>query len=300
ATEGLNLKPPSYSKCIFTEGGVKCGERALPVTRHCRKHILEDPNQVLFRACSKMGGDIECTTPVEAIFDDATCRLHLDVPPLRSYSQIRKDSESDYDESLEQGPSVSSHPSVTEPSTSEIQQIKTEISENVDESSNDLLNNVVTKIEVKEETETQDSLESSNLMPDSTEIEMGLVDTEQVVQNSFTCDTKNCSNDAEADDCINFSGIMDVSDIPNTTEAEKIMSNDNLTTSLEISVQNPAAPSEASAMEVCQESFTDDTEVSILEKTIEENIPSKDMECEVNSTSEINDEIKMITDSQEE
>lgn len=36
-----------------------------------------------------MGGDIECTTPVEAIFDDATCRLHLDVPPVRSYSQIR-------------------------------------------------------------------------------------------------------------------------------------------------------------------------------------------------------------------
>lgn len=67
-----------------------------------------------------MCGDIECTTPVEAIFPDATCRLHMDIPPIRSYNQARvsivikfqkvqvcmllylqKDSESDYDESLE-------------------------------------------------------------------------------------------------------------------------------------------------------------------------------------------------------
>lgn len=34
-------KPPTFSKCAFSEGGVKCGERAMPVARHCRKHILE-------------------------------------------------------------------------------------------------------------------------------------------------------------------------------------------------------------------------------------------------------------------
>ncbi|KAF5300877.1 hypothetical protein FQR65_LT09039 [Abscondita terminalis] len=100
-TEGMAPKSHTYTKCIYTEGGVKCGERALPVTRHCRKHILEDTNQVLFRACSKIQGNMECTTPVEAIFDDTTCRLHMDIPEIRSYSNIRKDSESDYDESLD-------------------------------------------------------------------------------------------------------------------------------------------------------------------------------------------------------
>lgn len=34
-------KPHTFTKCAFSEGGVKCCERALPVARHCRKHILE-------------------------------------------------------------------------------------------------------------------------------------------------------------------------------------------------------------------------------------------------------------------
>lgn len=34
-------KPPNISKCVFTEGGVKCGERTLPSAKHCRKHILK-------------------------------------------------------------------------------------------------------------------------------------------------------------------------------------------------------------------------------------------------------------------
>ncbi|KAK9679791.1 putative DNA-binding domain [Popillia japonica] len=97
-TEGVAHKPHTYVKCAFVEGGVKCGERALPVARHCRKHILEDPNQVLFRQCGKVRADIECKTPVEAIFDDLTCRLHMDIPPIRSYNHVRKDSESDYDD----------------------------------------------------------------------------------------------------------------------------------------------------------------------------------------------------------
>nr|CAH7762241.1 unnamed protein product [Callosobruchus chinensis] len=99
--DGTITKQQSIAKCLFTEGGVKCGEKPLPLTRHCRKHILEDSNQVLFKVCGKVNGDIECTTPVAAIFEDSTCALHKDVPPLRSYSQIRKDSESDMDESGE-------------------------------------------------------------------------------------------------------------------------------------------------------------------------------------------------------
>jgi len=125
-TEGVAPKPHTFSKCIFTEGGVKCGERALPVTRHCRKHILEDPNQVPFRACSKVSGDMECTTPVEAIFDDATCRLHMDVPVIRSYSQIRKDSESDYDDSLEANLTLSNQTALVQMATPQNQNVKME------------------------------------------------------------------------------------------------------------------------------------------------------------------------------
>ncbi|RZC42961.1 KAT8 regulatory NSL complex subunit 2 [Asbolus verrucosus] len=109
-TDGIFSKPPSYSKCLFTEGGVKCGERTLPLARHCRKHILEvriflclhyDQNQVLFRPCGKKKADIECRTPVEAIFEDTCCNLHMDIPPIKSYAQLRKNSESDFDDSFE-------------------------------------------------------------------------------------------------------------------------------------------------------------------------------------------------------
>jgi KAT8 regulatory NSL complex subunit 2 len=41
ATEGVNIRPAHTTKCIFTEGGVKCGERTLPVAKYCLKHILE-------------------------------------------------------------------------------------------------------------------------------------------------------------------------------------------------------------------------------------------------------------------
>lgn len=41
ATVGPTQKIPSISKCIFTEGGVKCGEKTLPAAKHCRKHILK-------------------------------------------------------------------------------------------------------------------------------------------------------------------------------------------------------------------------------------------------------------------
>lgn len=48
-----------------------------------------------------MNGDIECTTPIVAIFDDSACKLHMDIPPLKSYNQVRKDSESDMDDTGE-------------------------------------------------------------------------------------------------------------------------------------------------------------------------------------------------------
>ncbi|XP_037908204.1 KAT8 regulatory NSL complex subunit 2 isoform X2 [Hermetia illucens] len=87
ATEGLSYKPPSYQKCIFSEGGVKCGDRAIPSCKYCKKHILEDKKQVLFRACGVEKSGIVCQEPVPNIFEDATCVLHLDLPPAKAYTQ---------------------------------------------------------------------------------------------------------------------------------------------------------------------------------------------------------------------
>ncbi|XP_020286142.1 KAT8 regulatory NSL complex subunit 2 isoform X2 [Pseudomyrmex gracilis] len=73
-------KPPNVSKCVFTEGGVKCGERTLPSAKHCRKHILKDQHQVLFKACGAIRADIECHEPVPVIFD-TNCVFHMNLPP---------------------------------------------------------------------------------------------------------------------------------------------------------------------------------------------------------------------------
>ncbi|XP_046621634.1 KAT8 regulatory NSL complex subunit 2 isoform X3 [Neodiprion virginianus] len=80
ATEGPAQKPPNVTKCIFTEGGVKCGERTLPAARHCRKHILKDQHQVLFKACGAVRADIECHEPVPVVFD-SSCVFHMNLPP---------------------------------------------------------------------------------------------------------------------------------------------------------------------------------------------------------------------------
>ncbi|XP_016985582.1 KAT8 regulatory NSL complex subunit 2 isoform X1 [Drosophila rhopaloa] len=81
-------KSSSNPKCIFTEGGVKCGERTLPCCKHCRKHILEDKRQVLFRACGVERSGVVCQEPVASILEDSSCVLHLTVAPAkRQYIQ---------------------------------------------------------------------------------------------------------------------------------------------------------------------------------------------------------------------
>lgn len=88
ATEGPLQKPPNTSKCIFTEGGVKCGERTLPAAKHCRKHILKDQNQVLFKACGAVCADIECHEPVPVIFD-SNCVFHMNLPPYCELESVK-------------------------------------------------------------------------------------------------------------------------------------------------------------------------------------------------------------------
>ncbi|XP_034484790.1 KAT8 regulatory NSL complex subunit 2 isoform X2 [Drosophila innubila] len=84
----LSAKSSSQPKCIFTEGGVKCGERTLPCCKHCRKHILEDKRQVLYRACGVERSGVVCQEPVASILEDSTCVLHLNVATAkRQYIQ---------------------------------------------------------------------------------------------------------------------------------------------------------------------------------------------------------------------
>lgn len=87
ATEGYVQKTLPNSKCVFTEGGVKCGEKAMPSCKYCKKHILEDKKQILFRACGVEKSGVVCQEPVPNIFEDSTCVLHISLPAKRHYIQ---------------------------------------------------------------------------------------------------------------------------------------------------------------------------------------------------------------------
>lgn len=94
-------------RCVFTEGGVKCGDRIIPASKYCRKHILEDKKQVLFRACNIEKAGVICKEPVPGIFEDTTCILHIQLPPQRNYAQKKYESDSDDETTSE--PNLSSN-----------------------------------------------------------------------------------------------------------------------------------------------------------------------------------------------
>uniref|UniRef100_A0A1B6KQF4 KAT8 regulatory NSL complex subunit 2 n=1 Tax=Graphocephala atropunctata TaxID=36148 RepID=A0A1B6KQF4_9HEMI len=79
-TEGTVPRTSHKGKCSFTEGGVKCGVKTLPVTKFCRKHILQDTQQVLFRACGFKRDDHTCKEPTLNVFENATCVYHITLP----------------------------------------------------------------------------------------------------------------------------------------------------------------------------------------------------------------------------
>ena len=46
----LNTTSPIVAKCSFNfTSSTKCGDICIPMTKFCQKHIINDPNQVLFR-----------------------------------------------------------------------------------------------------------------------------------------------------------------------------------------------------------------------------------------------------------
>lgn len=100
ATAG-SLQPKNIQKCNFFDG-VKCLERAMPGnTKYCRKHIMEDKKQILFKMCSIEKSGVVCQEPVMNVFEDSTCVLHTSLYSTpRTYIKRKYESETDDDESF--------------------------------------------------------------------------------------------------------------------------------------------------------------------------------------------------------
>ncbi|BFF92089.1 KAT8 regulatory NSL complex subunit 2-like [Drosophila madeirensis] len=81
--------PKSFyvSKCIFNLFGHRCGMPAIQSTKHCRKHILSDNRQMIFRVCGGERNGNVCQEPVWDLGDE-TCELHRSLePPKKQYKQ---------------------------------------------------------------------------------------------------------------------------------------------------------------------------------------------------------------------
>ncbi|XP_026742313.1 KAT8 regulatory NSL complex subunit 2 isoform X2 [Trichoplusia ni] len=88
--------PPG--RCSFAEGGVRCALLVLPAARHCQRHILHDPQQVLFAACGDSRGPWSCREPQPRLpLPSAACRYHTDPPLMTVFTLKKDDTDSDTD-----------------------------------------------------------------------------------------------------------------------------------------------------------------------------------------------------------
>lgn len=69
--------------CTFVEMGIKCTGKMIPKSKFCKKHILKDPKQILFRACGILQSDNKCQEPIVNFDAKSTCVLHEKLPMLR-------------------------------------------------------------------------------------------------------------------------------------------------------------------------------------------------------------------------
>lgn len=83
ATSLLNNKGKSPPHCTFVEMGIKCTGKMIPKSKFCKKHILKDPKQILFRACGVLQSDNKCQDPIVNFDTKSTCILHEKLPMLR-------------------------------------------------------------------------------------------------------------------------------------------------------------------------------------------------------------------------
>lgn len=83
ATSLLSNKGKSHPPhCTFLEMGIKCTGKIIPKSKFCRKHILKDPKQILFRACGILHNDKNCQDPIINFDTKSTCILHEKLPML--------------------------------------------------------------------------------------------------------------------------------------------------------------------------------------------------------------------------
>lgn len=108
-------------KCIFSEGGVKCNERLIPCSRYCRKHIMEDKKQILFKACGVEKSGIVCPDSVAAVFEEnAACVLHTTLPSPRTYVKRKYESETEEEDEGDQAIKMEELEDVEEIETNEV------------------------------------------------------------------------------------------------------------------------------------------------------------------------------------
>lgn len=96
-----SLQTKSIQRCNFSDG-VKCMEKAMPGnTRYCRKHIMEDKKQILFKTCSIEKSGVVCQEPVMNVFEDSSCVLHsILYSTPRTYVKRKYESETEDEDSF--------------------------------------------------------------------------------------------------------------------------------------------------------------------------------------------------------
>lgn len=101
AINPTSLQPKNIQKCNFSDG-VKCMQKAMPGnTRYCRKHIMEDKKQILFKTCGIEKSGVVCQEPVMNVFEDSTCVLHTSLYSTpRTYIKRKYESETEDEDSL--------------------------------------------------------------------------------------------------------------------------------------------------------------------------------------------------------
>ncbi|XP_048477937.1 KAT8 regulatory NSL complex subunit 2 isoform X1 [Plutella xylostella] len=105
-----NRPIPSLGRCVFSEYGARCALPALPAARHCQRHVMCDPQQVLFVACGDTRGGVSCREAAPRLpLPSAACRYHT-APPHYTAFTLRKDG-SDSDSETHTASTVSRSPS---------------------------------------------------------------------------------------------------------------------------------------------------------------------------------------------
>ncbi|XP_032241197.1 KAT8 regulatory NSL complex subunit 2 [Nematostella vectensis] len=83
---------PTANQCTHSVVGIRCCEKVLPMTKFCMKHIIHDPQQLLFQGCSFLSGDGEpCSHNVPKIYPHTMCRLHVTLPEQPIRTNVEKD-----------------------------------------------------------------------------------------------------------------------------------------------------------------------------------------------------------------